>query len=333
MAEKANVTYVFPGKSSFVQQDLEILERNFEVSTVDVGKKKTNFAQKIPIVIKIVQKIAKSDVSFAWFANNHAYAIVKLSKIFGKKSIVVVGGFEVAEEKEIGYGGLLDPILRKRIEYVLNNADLIISVSKFSEKEIRRISKPNNLKLIYNSVDTNKFQFKPEKENVVITVCMVNQDNVVRKGLNTFVDSAAYLPETRFVLIGKWIDESIDDLKKKASGNVEFTGFVSDEELIKWYQKAKVYCQLSYYESFGVTITEAMACECIPVVSDRGAVSEVAGDTGFVVPYGDPEATAEAIKKALSSKNGPAARKRVLELFNTEERERKLVNSIYEILE
>ena len=325
MSEKIKVAYVFPGSSSFIHQDKEILEKNFVVKCVNVGTKKTNFIQKISIVLKMVREIIWCDISFAWFANNHAYAMVKLSKALGKKSIVIVGGFEVAEERDFSYGGLLNQTLKKRIKYILKNADQIISVSKFSENEISKIYKSNNTKIIYNSVDTNKFQVGLEKENLVITVCMVNQDNIFRKGLNIFVDCAAYLPETRFVIIGKWMDEAIQDLKAKAPKNVEFTGFVSDEELIKWYQKAKVYCQLSFHEAFGVAVAESMSCECISVISDRGAASEVAGNTGFIVPYGNPEATAEAIKKALISTNGPAARQRVIELFKTEDREKKLI--------
>ena len=321
------LVYIYPSKPSFIQQDLDILKKHFNVRCIDVGKTKRSLLQKGILIAKMIYDILWADISFTWFANNHAYAMVKLSKYFRKKSMVIIGGFEVANEPEIGYGGQLDPILAKRIKYILGNADEIISVSKFSEKEIYKISKPKSIKLIYNSVDSNKFQPGNIKENIVITVCIVDKKNIIRKGLETFVKTAAILPETRFVIIGKWIDEAIEDLKAKASKNVEFTGFVSDEELLEWYQKSKVYCQLSYYESFGVALAESMACECVPVIAERGAMPEVAGDTGFMVPYGNPEATAEAIKKALISENGPAARKRVLELFRTEDREYKLIEA------
>ncbi|MFY1111930.1 MAG: glycosyltransferase family 4 protein [Methanosarcinaceae archaeon] len=333
MAKKKKVLFVHGGNHSFIRQDIEILKNNFEIRCVDVGTRKTNFHQKIKLVTRIARELLWADAAFAWFANNHAYAMVKLAKLLGKKSIVVIGGFEVAHEPEIGYGALLDPSMTKKVTYVLNNADKIISVSKFSENDILKITKPSKLELIYNSVDSEKFKPGSDKENIVTTVGILDKPHIVRKGIETFVKTASGFPETRFVVIGKWLDSYVEELKAVAPENVEFTGFVSNEELVKWYQKSKVYCQLSYYESFGVALLEAMSCECVPVITERGAMSEVAGDTGFVVPYGDPEATGEAIKKAISSKNGPAARQRVLELFKTEERERKLVNVIYEILE
>ena len=52
----------------------------------------------------------------------------------------------------------------------------------------------------------------------------------------------------KFVVVRPHYDNSIRKLKSIASGNVKFTGFVPDEELIKYYQKAKVYCQLLKYE-------------------------------------------------------------------------------------
>ncbi|AKB24196.1 Glycosyltransferase [Methanosarcina sp. MTP4] len=327
MAKKKKVIFVHAGTHSFIQQDIEILKNNFDTRCIDVGRKKTNLYQKIKLVTSIVREILWADVAFAWFANNHAYAMVKLAKLLGKKSIVVIGGFEVACEPEIRYGALLEPVLAKRVKYILNNADKIISVSKFSENDILKTSKPKKLKVIHNSIDTNKFRSDQKKEDIVITIGNSTNARCKLKGIDTFVKASAKFPSTKFVVIG---DYDIPILKKlkEIQPNVHFTGLIPHEEVALWLKKAKVYCQLSYYESFGVALIEAMSCECVPVITERGAMSEVAGDTGFVVPYGDPEATAEAIKKALLSKNGPSARQRVMELFDTEERERKLVETI-----
>jgi glycosyltransferase involved in cell wall biosynthesis len=66
------------------------------------------------------------------------------------------------------------------------------------------------------------------------------------------------------------------------------------------------------------------------VVTDRGALPEVVGDVGFVVPYGDAEATAAAISEALHSGRGRAARVRVQEEFSFEERREKIQRIIEE---
>ena len=55
----------------------------------------------------------------------------------------------------------------------------------------------------------------------------------------------------------------------------------------------------------------------------------VTGDTGYYVPYGDPEATAEAIRCALAdTEKGKLARERIIKLFPLERREKALVEII-----
>jgi len=71
-------------------------------------------------------------------------------------------------------------------------------------------------------------------------------------------------------VIGKPADDSINRLKALASANVEFTGFVPEETLIEWCQRAKAVCQLSYHEAFSVSLGEAMACGCIPLPRTAG---------------------------------------------------------------
>jgi len=56
----------------------------------------------------------------------------------------------------------------------------------------------------------------------------------------------------------------------------------------------------------------------------------VVGDVGFVVPYGDTEATAAAILEGLRSDRGRAARIRVQEEFSFEERREKIREIIEE---
>ena len=167
----------------------------------------------------------------------------------------------------------------------------------------------------------------------MVTTGNVIKSNLTRKGLETFVKSARFLPEADFVLIGRHMDDSIDYLKAIATSNVKFTGYVSLDKLIDYYQRAKVYVQVSAHEAFGIALGEAMLCECVPVVTDRGALPEVVGDTGFYVPYGEPEATAEAISKALNCGKGKEAGERIKEMFPPEKRERELVMEIEELLE
>ena len=64
--------------------------------------------------------------------------------------------------------------------------------------------------------------------------------------------------------------------------DLDFTGYVDDEQLLQYYQKAKVYVQFSKHEGFGASVVEAMLCECVPLVSNKGSLPEVVGGYGLV---------------------------------------------------
>lgn len=325
-----NVRICFIGdlSSTFIKSDYEILKKHFEVDVIEPPKKKTGWFM---YAIGVAKKVRRSNLTFSWFAGWHSAFAVFFSELFRKTSIVIVGGYDAAYVPEISYGAFTN--LKEKIpaKFVLKNADIVISISKSNQKELLEKVKPKKNILIYNGVPLEKSKPSGEKEdNLVITVGGIKQSNLKRKGIELFVRTAKLIPGARFVIIGRFIDDSIGYLRSIASDNVEFTGFVPDEELLKWYQRAKVYVQASAHEGFGIAVAEAMLCECIPVVTERFALPEVVSDTGFYVPYGDDKATAEAILKSLNSPDdlGKKARERIKEMFSMEKREKALLNVI-----
>ena len=322
---RPEILFLTSSLSSFADGDLRMLRKTYPVREVVTGGGPAgSLMQRLSLGLEILSGVLRTDMAFSWFAHNHAYLAVMAAGLLGKKSLVVVGGYEVANEPEIGYGALLDPGMAKKIRYIIENADCILAVSEFSRREILQVAGPRRIETVYNGIDTSVFSPGGRKENIVLTVCFVSTENIRLKGLDTFIDAARHLPEVRFVLLGRALDDALETLKRGAPDNVEFVGAVGQGELIEWYRRAKVYCQISYRESFGVALAEAMSCECVPVVTDRGALPEVVGDLGFVIPYADTRATVDAISRALISDAGPAARKRVCDTFSVEQREQEL---------
>jgi len=317
---------------TFIRRDYEILKKHFDVDVIEHPKKKSKW---LGYALILAKKVKRSDLTFCWFAGWHSAFAVFFSKLFKKKIVTVAGGFDVVCLPEINYGAFTNFKQKLPSKYVLKNSDMIISISKSNQRELLEKVRPKKNILIYNGVSIEEFvPGDYDKEKIAITVGIIKWSNLKRKGIETFVKTAKYLPDVSFVVIGKFADDSIDYLKPIASSNVEFTGFVSDKELLDWYQRAKVYVQASAHEGFGITVGEAMLCKCIPVVTDRFSLPEVVGDTGFYVPYEDVKATAEMIKKALEApeEKGKMARERIIKLFTIEKREKKLEKSIRKLL-
>ena len=95
---------------------------------------------------------------------------------------------------------------------------------------------------------------------------------------------------------------------------------ISTAQMVQYYAEATVAVVPSIYEGFGLPAGEAMACG-VPVVStDGGALPEVVGDAGVIVPAKNAEALAAGIAGLLEDKAhrealGRAGRERILEKF------------------
>ena len=321
--------FVYPYLSSFIKADLKILKRHFDVKAIQWTR-----TRDIKNMLRIMWCIFRTDLSFTWFAGGHAARVVFFSKLFRKKSIVVVGGYEVANVPEINYGLMTSPKSARRVKYVLENADKVLTVDDSLKMEAINNARVGgeNIITVPTGYDTEKWKVKGEKEDLTISVSVGDTWNRARlKGLDVFVESAKFLPEINFMVIGIQ-GEALEKLQYIAPPNVDFVNPLPQDELISYYQRAKVYCQLSMREGLPNALCEAMLCECVPVGTNRYGIPTAIGDTGFYVHHGDPKATAGAIKEALRSEKGKEARERIKKMFPIARREKEIVDIISQIL-
>jgi glycosyltransferase involved in cell wall biosynthesis len=330
---KIKILFVRTLKSSFIQKDLELLGKHFDVRVVDFVFSRI-FKNTLMTVFGMIKGILWADLTFSWFAYGHAFWAVLFSKVLRKKSVVVIGGGEVAKIPEIGYGMLLNPMRSRILKFILKKADRVLTVDESLKIDaIKNVGlKGKNIQTVPTGYDYKKFKPDGKKEGLVISVSSGDSWGRIRlKGLDTFVKSAKFLPDVKFLVIAIQ-GGALKKLQNIAPLNIEFIGYLSQDELIPFYQKAKVYCQLSMREGLPNALCEAMLCECAPVGTDVQGVRTAIGDTGFYVPYGDEKATAEAIKKAFKSNKGKEARERIKRMFPIERREKELIKIIYEVM-
>lgn len=81
---------------------------------------------------------------------------------------------------------------------------------------------------------------------------------------------------------------------------IHLLGYVADADMPALYTAAALLVQWSLYEGVGLPPLEAMACGTPVVVSDGGALPEVAGPAARVVPLGPPEGLTGALQILLS---------------------------------
>lgn len=330
---RKRILFIQPSKSPFIQADIDLLSKHFELRVLDISSFRRTISGAITFAYRMFRGVLWAELTYAWFAENHSKWAVRLGRILGRPTVVVVGGYEVAKVPEIGHGLTLDSRKRRMVAYVHRKADRILPVDEsLKEDAIRNLGVAgDNIETVPSGYDSEAFKAAGPKERVVLTVGVIDKLNLKRKGLEVFVQAAAYVPDVRFVLVGSHRDDALAVLSKMAPPNVEFAGWVPHEQIFSYYQRAKVYCQLSVYEGLPNALCEAMLCECVPVGTKVNGIPKAIGETGFYVPVGDAMAAAEAIKLALGSTNGKDARERIKQLFPIEKREKRLIEIFNEL--
>ena len=80
---------------------------------------------------------------------------------------------------------------------------------------------------------------------------------------------------------------------------VHFASYVSDQDLVSFYNAADVFAFPSLYEGFGLPVLEAMACGTPVVASNAASLPEVVGDAGLLADPHSSEALAKTIASVL----------------------------------
>ncbi|HSH31185.1 MAG TPA: glycosyltransferase [Candidatus Saccharimonadales bacterium] len=142
---------------------------------------------------------------------------------------------------------------------------------------------------------------------------------VPRKGADTIVQALANLKKrqikARLVIVGGESDEpnpavtpEIGRLQALArrlgvARQVTFAGRKARDKLKFYYSAADVFVTTPWYEPFGITPLEAMACGTPVIGSNVGGIkySVIDGKTGFLVPPNNPAVLASKLKDLLQS--------------------------------
>lgn len=144
-------------------------------------------------------------------------------------------------------------------------------------------------------------------------------------GAATGAESEAYLGHCKALAAQLFPDEA-EGMHAVGDNPVSFEEIGGPEAptLAEAYAAGAVVVLSSVVEGFPISLVEAMFCARATVSTDVGAVVEIIGGTGLVVPPRNPRALAEACVALLQDPErrerlGAAARARALELFTVEQ--------------
>lgn len=330
MSQKEKLLFIYTNLSPFVQGDLDILKSHYQVTAF-----RFNLNRPHQLIIHFIYqffwllfRIWSFSKIYIWFGDYHSFLPVFFAHLTKKKSFLVIGGYDVCRIKSLGYGSFKNPVRGFMTRFSMNHCTLNLCVSEYIKRKMHFIAPKAQSILLYNGVSLALPTESFSKENTVMTIGKINsQKRILVKGIDIFVETASLLPDTRFIIVG--CTEGL--LQKKyhtLPSNLTVYPYIAHEKLIELYRKAKVYCQFSVIESFCLTLAEAMLYDCVPVVSNVGAITEITGGLGFIVNKKHKEEIVESIQKALKTPDSDSYRKRIEQYFLFTTRQKTLLQII-----
>ncbi|MBC7695241.1 MAG: glycosyltransferase [Burkholderiales bacterium] len=235
------------------------------------------------------------------------------------------------------------------LKYNLRKADAICATSNTIKDFLKPVTdKP--IHVIPFGVDVNEFSKKEVKSLFDQNTFVIGSIKPLEKLYNTDVLIKAFASlkkkhsdkSLKLVIIGE--GSQMEELKKLSSklnvqSDVTFTGRIKFSEVSNYFNMLDVLANISDYESFGVSVIEAMACEKPVVATNTGGLKEIIENSNFgsLVEVGSVEQTASEIEKylldeTLKQKIGKAARVKVVQKYNWEDNILQMVNVYNQLL-
>ncbi|MBH07760.1 MAG: hypothetical protein CMP71_01495 [Flavobacteriales bacterium] len=209
-------------------------------------------------------------------------------------------------------------LMKESFRQIVKKADHLICVSKYTATEVELFCKKNyhqsiekRISVVYEGVgkfffnkiklnqiaDNDKIKFLKEKKFILCVGKLSPRKNFssVIKAFNLIKNSFDH----HLIAVGgdgwdfKKSKQYINSLKLQ--NRVHMIGFVSDELLRYLYTKASVFVYPSLFEGFGLTILEAMACQCPVITSNKSSLPEIAGRCATIIDPMDIYQLSESI--------------------------------------
>jgi glycosyltransferase involved in cell wall biosynthesis len=296
------------------------LTRSLDVTVVHRGPLTCSFSPRIKSVqigatvpdrfwraLTLPAYLARTKPEFVHFVHLPWKGRVRVPKLtFGTKVIVslhdvlplVIPNYFASEQDELAY--------RKRVQNDLDRSDLVLTVSKFSKKQIlRNFNVDARLVVIYNAPTVQKsseYLTSPSQSYHDYFLYVGGYDK--RKGIESMLKIFVELYEceklqSKLLLVGsaRYYSQELKKLlhQGQRKNAVAQLGYVPDSVLANLYANAKALIYPSKFEGFGLPPLEAMALGCPVITTKCTAIPEICGDAVY---YIDPE-NKEAFRGSL----------------------------------
>ena len=165
-------------------------------------------------------------------------------------------------------------IFRKAYSFsLMHSKKVVVPSTQLQEMALNWGTKPAKIHLIFNSISTSRFEFKPNanKKYDVLSVCRL----VPWKGLDEVVRVCSQLSLSLAIAGSGPEMENLQKLANSLKANVEFLGEVSQAQLPELYKSSKFFVLNSNFEATSYSLLEARSCGVFAIANANTGSGEV----------------------------------------------------------
>ena len=241
----------------------------------------------------------------------------KKAKRHGVK--VVYYGHSTMEDFRNSFVGsnFLAPAFKKWIIHCYRLGDVIITPTPYSKSILEGYGTLKNIYALSNGIELSFWNKETEnnensKKEFFEKYAIPTGNKVImsvghymkRKGILDFITLAKSNPDKTFIWFGHTdkilIPSEIQKAMKSKPDNLIFAGYVNSEELRTAYSCCDLFLFLSYEETEGIVVLEAMACEIPMIVRDIPVYDGWLTDRENVFKFKKNEQLCELLNNVLS---------------------------------
>ena len=226
---------------------------------------------------------------------------------------------------------------RRSVRWILSNASMLLPNS---ESEYNRLLNAYQIEKKYsvipNGADTALFNYSSEElrtKDSIMVLCVARIE-LIKNQLNLI--KALNGTDFHLYCIGDPAPNHMayyNECKKIALPNIHFLGAMKQEELVKYYRKAKVHVLPSWFETTGLSSLEALYCGCNIVVTNYGDTADYYDPSAcFYCDPGSTNSIREAVIKAAAGETKTAYVKEVSARYNWEQAAEKTLMAYQEAM-
>lgn len=294
---KEKLIYIAPHFSSFVNEDISLLSKDFDVivNVYNWNKKKYVPILLIKQLLFLLFNVKSYDKVIISFGGYWSLIPVIICRIFNKKSFIILNGTDCCSLPSLNYGNLRKPLLRfftkisfkYTTELLPVSSSLVYTENKYytqNSEEIKQGYKAffKSVKTPYtvvpNAIDSSFWRIINNDKRIDNSFTAVfSEKQFILKGGDLIVELAKRNPTWNFTIVGTKDRWGIN------LENVKFVGFVDKFKLLEIYNNSKYYLQLSIFEGFGCSLCEAILCGCIPIGSNVNEIPKIIENTSNIL--------------------------------------------------